>query len=125
MGKKSSDEDPVEKAQVRLAKAQLRFQVAEEKHAQARERGKQEIEKARLKQAKWLARATQRLERRAEAVARAEGRLLSLTAGHEPDSAPAEASSPEAVADLLREREAEAPREDPAILPGSPDSSQW
>src|SRR5690242_20722293 len=73
MGKK--EKDPVEKARRKLDKSQRAFHSAEEKHAQARARGRQEIEKARLRAARWQAKASELLERRAAAVARAEERL--------------------------------------------------
>ncbi|HEX6506543.1 MAG TPA: hypothetical protein VF221_02830 [Chloroflexota bacterium] len=77
---KSDKGDPVQKARRKLAKAQMELSVAEEEHAQARVRGKQEIEQARLRAAKWLTKTGKRVDRRASAVAKAEERLSSMLA---------------------------------------------
>jgi len=64
------------KAKRKLAKAQLEMHIAQEKLVQARARGKQEVEQARLRAARWTTKAAQQVERSAEAVARAEARLV-------------------------------------------------
>jgi hypothetical protein len=79
VAKQDDSKDPIEKARRKLARAQLRFNAAQERHAEARIHGKQEIERARLRAAKWQAKAAERVERRAERVARSEAKLLSLT----------------------------------------------
>lgn len=79
MAKKSSKEDPIERANRKLEKARLKLEAAEERYAQARTRGKQEIERARLQAAEWLAEAAERVQRRQAAVERAEARLRDAT----------------------------------------------
>ena len=66
------------KAKRKLAKAQLDLHIAQEKLVQARARGKQEVEQARLRAARWSTRAAQEVERSAEAVVRAEARLTQI-----------------------------------------------
>lgn len=87
------------KARRRLAKAQLAWNVAQEECAQARVKGKQAVNKARLKEARLLAKASQRLERKAAAVAEAEEHLFSLIGANLEDGAD---HSPEAAQDLLQ-----------------------
>lgn len=79
MAKKSSKEDPIERATRKLEKAKLKLEAAEERYVQARTRGKQEVERARLQAAEWLAEAAERVQRRAAAVERAEARLREAT----------------------------------------------
>lgn len=83
MAKQSKD--PEEKARRQLAKVQLKLQVAVEKQSQVRAKGHQEIEKARLRAAQWEAKAIQRVQRRVEAVARAEQQLHVATGKTEPE----------------------------------------
>ena len=78
MVKDGGKKDATEKARRKLTKAQMELSVAEEEHAQARVRGKQEIEKARLRAAKWLTKTGKRVDRRAAGVAKAEDRLAGL-----------------------------------------------
>jgi predicted HTH transcriptional regulator len=78
MAKKSRAQDPEGRAERRLVKAQLALELAQDKLAQARERGRQEVDRARLLEAKWLAKASARVERRLAAVAAAEDELRSL-----------------------------------------------
>lgn len=66
------------KAKRKLAKAQLELHIAQEKLVQARARGKQEVEQARLRAARWSTKAAQQVERSADAVTRAEMRLHAL-----------------------------------------------
>ena len=107
MGKQASQEESTpaaaqvkaeKKARRRLARAQLAWNVAQEEFAQARVKGKQAVNKARLKEARLLAKASQRLERRAAAVAEAEERLFSLIGASPSEEA---VQSAEAAAELL------------------------
>lgn len=82
----SDKNDPEVRAQRKLAKAQLKLHVAEEKHAQIREKGRQEVEKARLRAARWLAKSAKRVEERTAAVIRAEQRLESTAASDSQDT---------------------------------------
>lgn len=68
-----------EKARRDLAKAQLLLHSAQEKRAQAITRGERAVERARQRAARWLEKATERVERRAGATARAEARLIALS----------------------------------------------
>ena len=112
VGKKSGPVDPIDKARRRLAKAQLKLHVAQEEHAQAREQGKQEIEQARLRAARWLAKSSEQVEKRAQKVADFEARLLALTDSKvsqsqddAPDGLALMPPSPEAVADVIERLE--------------------
>jgi hypothetical protein len=78
MAKKVGKKNRERKAKRRLAKAQLEFHIAQEKLVQARARGKQEVEQARLRAARWSTRAAQQVERAAESVSRAEERLFGI-----------------------------------------------
>jgi hypothetical protein len=79
VAKQAKPKDPIELARKKLADAQLALSVAENKHAQAREQGKQEVEKARLRAARWLAKTSAKVEKRSAGVIRAEARLIALT----------------------------------------------
>jgi hypothetical protein len=129
MPKQSGKKDRVEKAQRRLAKAQIELHAAQEKRAQAITRGEHEIEEARQRAAAWVARATERVEKRAGAVARAEARLAAVTSPRRPDPLPlimpgtrtevprAEIIDPATAATLVERREEEAGRrEEPSSL---------
>lgn len=100
MAQTSDKDDPVIKAQRKLAKAQLKLHSAEEKHAQVREKGRQEVEKARLRAARWLAKSAKRVEERTAVVMRAEQRVESLTGSSQ---------SPE-IDDMLEELAVEQPQ---------------
>jgi hypothetical protein len=102
VAKRDGGKNPVEKARRKLGRAQLAFNAAQERHAEARVRGKQEVERARLRAAKWQAKAAERVELRAEKVARAEARLLSLSSQAElaESTTSGSLSSSDGVADL-------------------------
>ncbi|GAC1463814.1 MAG: hypothetical protein PVSMB7_06020 [Chloroflexota bacterium] len=85
MAKKVAKKDPEEKARRKLAQAEMKLHVAQDRHVQARAKGKQEVEQARLRAAKWLAKTAEEVERRSEQVARAESRLLSIIDGAQQD----------------------------------------
>jgi hypothetical protein len=121
MSKQGAKKDPVEQARRKLAKAKLKWNVADERLAQARVEGRQEVEKARLREAQLLAKATERLQRRSIALAEAEKELLSLTGGKGLELEP---SSPEAAADEVAQRQAEAADEIHTNSIVSPDSSE-
>jgi hypothetical protein len=111
MAKEAAKKDPSEKARRKLAKAQLELSVAQEEHAQARVRGKQEVEQARLRAAKWLTKTGKRVDRRAAAVVKAEERLAQLLATPEeaaPQSDDVQVAAPEAPKPALRLREQQA-----------------
>jgi tRNA U34 5-carboxymethylaminomethyl modifying enzyme MnmG/GidA len=123
MSKHSGKKDREDKARRRLVRAQLGLHAAQEKRAHAITRAEQEIEQARQRGSKWVAAATERVERRSGAMARAEAHLLAMTAPKHPTAppaarAPADAdslqqsvplsvSSPTAAADLIERRESE------------------
>lgn len=125
MGKQGDKNDPVEKARSKLAKAQLKLHAAEAKHAQAMERGKQEVERARLRASEWEAKARERVERRANVLARLEARLISAE-GHETDHrrngiAPQRVDSPEKAAEVVERRKAKSRGDghgDSLVVPG-------
>lgn len=136
MGKHSGKKDREDKARRRLVKAQLDLHTAQEKRAHAITRAEHELERAKQRGAKWVANATERVERRAGAMAQAEAHLLTITRPKHPEPAPAVAappdmassqpgpaltvSSPSAAADVLerRESEVEAQRESrPLTIP--------
>lgn len=120
MGKKDvgKKKDAQQKAKRQLARAKLKLQIAEEKHIQARARGKQEVEEARLRAARWVAKAAQAVEQRADAMARAEVRWQEVRGGKGQTETPAPSStgpvpadgggvSPEAAAETLERVESE------------------
>jgi hypothetical protein len=76
VGKKSDKREAEDKARRKLAKAQLQMQIAQEKRRQAMTRGEHEVEQARLRAAKWLEKATWRVEQSAALVARAEAAVI-------------------------------------------------
>jgi hypothetical protein len=104
---KKDPKDPVDKARRKLTKAQMELSVAEEEYAQARVRGRQEIEQARLRAAKWLTKTGKRVDRRAATVAKAEDRVAILTTGEDASSpeSVAEATAGESAKPALRSRE--------------------
>jgi hypothetical protein len=115
MGKredKGEKDDAVERARGKLAKAQVKLHAAEAKYAQAMERGKQEVERARLRAAEWEANARERVQRRANAVARLEARLISTEAQETEQRrngiAPQPVDSPEKAAEVLERQKAKA-----------------
>jgi hypothetical protein len=69
------------------------MQIAQEKRRQAMVRGEHEVEQARLRAAKWLEKATRRVEQSAANVAKAEAAVIR-------NSPP---SSPATVADTLQQ----------------------
>jgi hypothetical protein len=127
MSKRSGKRDREDKARRRLVKAQLELHVAQEKRAQAITRSEHEVERARQRGNKWVAKATERVERRAGEMAQAEARLLATTAPKLPARVPLSpgesagshrvpvgetpqltVAGPTAAADLLERQEAEA-----------------
>lgn len=100
MGKKTDKRDAEDKARRKLAKAQLQMQVAQEKRRQAMTRGEHEIEQARLRAAKWLEKATRRVEQSAAAVAKAEASVAQAETGRTSTDAP---PSPAAAANALQQ----------------------
>lgn len=124
MAKKGGKSNQREEARRVLAKAQLRLEVAQEKHAQERVRGQQEVEAARLRAAKWLAKAAQRVDRRAQEVARAESQLTELETPTGPGKRSSKSrkrtqrssekipASPESTADLLEDMQTESAAND-------------
>jgi hypothetical protein len=123
MSKHSGKKDREDKARRRLVKAQLDLHAAQEKRAHAITRAEHEMERAKQRGSKWVANATERVERRSGAMAQAEAHLLAITSPKHPRSprmedvppqttAPSHGpeltvSSPTAAADVLEERESE------------------
>jgi ethanolamine utilization microcompartment shell protein EutL len=121
MGKSSTDQDKAARTHRKLEKARLKLAIAEEQQAQARERGKQAIQQARLQAAEWEAGAAERVQRRAQKVARAEERLrMHATAdGGEPTAGPV--AVPEDTVEILEVIEATLASDDSRtaiVLPG-------
>lgn len=124
MGKHSGKKDREDKARRRLVKAQLDLHMAQEKRADAISRAERELERAKQRGSKWVANATERVERRAGAMAQAEAHLLAITAPKRYERTPMQStvpdtgssqsgpsltvSSPTVAADVLERREAEA-----------------
>jgi hypothetical protein len=73
--------DPVEEARQQVAKAQLELFVAQEKRANAIARGEQEIQAAQERATRRERKATERVERRAGALSRAEAWLYTVSGG--------------------------------------------
>jgi hypothetical protein len=71
--------DPVEDAQQKMAKAQLDLLIAQEKRTNAIARGEREVQEAQEKAVRRERKATERVERRAGALTRAEAWLHSVT----------------------------------------------
>ena len=139
MSKQSGKKDREDRARHRLVKAQIDLHTAQEKRAQAISRAEAELDRARRRGNRWVTKATERVERRSGAIARAEANLLAITTPRHlapvippsSDSAPAPnltpskgieltVSSPAAAADVLEQREADiAARRDsnPMVLP--------
>lgn len=139
MGKRSGKKDRADKARRDLAKAQLDLHTAQEKRVQAITRGEHEVEQARQRAARWLAKATERVERRAGAMARAEARFIAFSASagnnsllspehaapdstpilpqHEPIPSEVATSDPSVAADVVAELQADAAvHQDPGTL---------
>jgi hypothetical protein len=81
MAKRRKKIDPVEEARRRVAKAQLDLFVAQEKRANAIARGEQEIQDVQEKAVRRERKATERVERRAGALTRAEAWLFTVSQG--------------------------------------------
>jgi hypothetical protein len=120
MSKHSGKKDREDKARRRLVKAQLGLHAAQEERAHAIAKAEHELERAKQRGNKWVTAATERVERRAGAMARAEAHLLAITAPKHPTSPAATVnaassdqsvtltvSSPDAAADVIERREAE------------------
>src|SRR5947209_20291035 len=123
MGKHSGKKDREDRARRRLVKAQLDLHMAQEKRAHAISRAEHELERAKQRGSKWVANATERVERRAGAMAQAEAHLLAITTPKHHERAPAKdtapdkdssqsipsptVSSPTVAADVLERRESE------------------
>jgi hypothetical protein len=112
VAKKAGKAKPEEMARRVLVRAQLKLEVAQQEHTQERSRGQQEVEKARLRAQKWLAKAAQRVERRAEVVAQAEATLSALTN-------PPKEASPDGRADKPRAQKKAAAAATPPAAPAS------
>ena len=93
-GRSKEPEDEEGKARRKLQKATLKLEVAQAKQTQARRKGKQEVEQAKLRAAAREAKASQRVERRAAAVTRAQARLHAITSGEAADSPEREEPAP-------------------------------
>jgi len=104
--KRATKKDREEQANRRLTKAQEALQHAQVKRTLAMSKGEREVEVARARAEARLARATQRVERHAVAVARATTQLSKLR----PSSVMA---TPYAAADLLQAHAIEATPETP------------
>lgn len=102
MSKKSKRESPQERAERRVARAREKLAAAREIYTEEHARGQHEIEQAREKAARWLARATERIERREAALAAAQAEAAAL--GVEGMVT----SEPTATADRLQHLQAEA-----------------
>jgi hypothetical protein len=89
MAKRRKKIDPVEEARQAVAKAQLDLFVAQEKRADAIARGEQEIQAAQEKAVRRERKATERVERRAGALSRAEAWLYTVS-GETPYASPVE-----------------------------------
>ncbi|HEX6509770.1 MAG TPA: hypothetical protein VF221_19250 [Chloroflexota bacterium] len=76
MAKRATRNKQDEKMQRKLQKARQRFEAAQNDYLLVRERGKQQVEKAQLQAERTLTKANERLERRAQVLARAEERAL-------------------------------------------------
>jgi hypothetical protein len=77
MAKRSKD--PLEQARRKLAKAQLDLHFAQEQRLAAMAQGERELQEAQKRSDRRTKKATERLEKRAGAVARAEAQLITLT----------------------------------------------
>lgn len=109
--KKATTKDREEQANRRLTKAQEALQHAQAKRTLAMSKGEREVEAARARAGARLARATQRVERHAVAVARANAQLLKV---RPPSVVSSVVSTPHSSADLPRAQAIEA-------APGTPD----
>jgi hypothetical protein len=92
MAKKSKDGSRSDRVRRELARAQADLHTAQDERRLAMVRGEQAVEKARQRAARWLEKATRRVERRAAAVSQIEVRL----------AATAPPATPEQAADSLQ-----------------------
>jgi hypothetical protein len=72
--------DPIEKARRKLAEAQVELHIAQERRLAAIAQGERETREVEERAARRTQKATERLEKRAGAVARAEAQLYTLSA---------------------------------------------
>ncbi len=77
MAKRSKD--PLEQARRNLAKAQIDLHFAQEHRMSAMAQGEREVQEVQKRADRRSRKATERLEKRAGAVARAEAQLITLT----------------------------------------------
>jgi len=108
--KRATKKDREEQANRRLTKAQEALQHAQAKRTLAMSKGEREVEVARARAGARLARATQRVERHAVAVARANAQLSKL---RPPAVVSPVVSTPYAAADLLQAQAIEAAPDTP------------
>jgi len=97
--KRATKKDREEQANRRLTKVQEALQHAQAKRTLAMSKGEREVEVARARAGARLARATQRVERHAVAVARANAQLSKLRS---PSVVSPVVSTPYSAADLLQ-----------------------
>jgi hypothetical protein len=71
--------DPIDRARHKLVQAQLDLHLAQERRLIAITRGEHEVREAEERAARRERKATERVERRAGEVARAEARLYTVT----------------------------------------------
>ncbi len=110
------------KALQKFERARRKFEAAQEDYLLAREQGKQRIEKAQLEAERALTKVNERLEKRAEALSRAEARLLStgsskakraVTSTSDSNGSTVPASADEA-ADIVAELQEQSAEETPS-----------
>lgn len=107
--KRATKKDREEQANRRLTKAQEALQHAQAKRTLAMSKGEREVEVARARARARLARATQRVERHAVAVARANAQLSKLR----PPAVVSPVVSTPSAADLLQAQAIEAAPDTP------------
>jgi hypothetical protein len=94
MAKKTSKDDPVDRARRKLAKAQMAYAIAQSKRSEAILQGERELREAQERAARRELQATKLVERRASDVSQAEIEVRALEQrAKESDSSAATVSS--------------------------------
>jgi hypothetical protein len=78
MSKPASKKDQRQKAERKVERARQKFEGTQEQYRLIREQGKQQVEKAQLRADRKLTKMHEQLQKRAQALMRAEERLLAL-----------------------------------------------
>jgi triphosphoribosyl-dephospho-CoA synthetase len=105
MGKPTSKKESRRKAEHKLERARQKFEATQEQYLLIREQGKQQVEKAQLQADRKLTKMHEQLQKRAQALMRAEERMLAL--GIDEGRTVGGSITPEGAADSIQQVQSE------------------